>query len=317
MRYVNMTSLTLSFNDVNFSPVQQDGQIWLTASELAKALGYAKSDAISQVYERNQDEFNSSMTTIISVKSNESVETLNLSASKKTRNLVKTVRIFSLRGCHLIAMFSKTVIAKQFRKWVLDVLDKEVANPQSTKNDRVPLKNAVNMLVAKSKFLNYSDAYALVHHRFNIKHLDELTIDQLPKAIEYVHQLIGEYIPKVGHIDPELKAFELLASDTTNKINNWIWSLQAEIERLKGNIPSYPEFDREAITRAVVSRMASMSRMLLTIDIATNKPQVQFIPNNSWILDDESIAKIIGDREGPKKEVLPDIVQAAMKRLIK
>ena len=84
-----------------------------------------------------------------------------------------------------------------------------------------------------------------------------------------------------------------------------------------GNIPSYPEFDREAITRAVVSRMASMSRMLLTIDIATNKPQVQFIPNNSWILDDESIAKIIGDREGPKKEVLPDIVQAAMKRLIK
>lgn len=137
-------------------------------------------------------------------------------------------------------------------------------NPRSTKNDRVPLKNAVNMLVAKSKFLNYSDAYALVHHRFNIKHLDELTIDQLPKAIEYVHQLIGEYIPKVEHIDPELKAFELLASDTTNKINNWIWSLQAEIERLKGNIPSYPEFDREAITRAVVSRMASMSRMLLT-----------------------------------------------------
>lgn len=63
--------------------------------------------------------------------------------------------------------------------------------------------------------------------------------------------------------------------------------------------------------------MATMSRMLLTIDIATNKPQVQFIPNNSWILDDESIAKIIGDREGPKKEVLPDIVQAAMKRLIK
>lgn len=190
-------------------------------------------------------------------------------------------------------------------------------NPRSTKNDRVPLKNAVNMLVAKSKFLNYSDAYALVHHRFNIKHLDELTIDQLPKAIEYVHQLIGEYIPKVEYKDPELKAFELLASDTTNKINNWIWSLQAEIERLKGNIPRYPEFDREAITRAVVSRMASMSRMLLTIDIATNKPQVQFIPNNSWILDDESIAKIIGDREGPKKEVLPDIVQAAMKRLIK
>lgn len=58
-----MNSLTLSFNEVNFSPVQHDKQIWLTASELAKALGYAKSDAVAQIYERNKDEFNDSMTT--------------------------------------------------------------------------------------------------------------------------------------------------------------------------------------------------------------------------------------------------------------
>lgn len=190
-------------------------------------------------------------------------------------------------------------------------------NPRSTKDDRVPLKNAVNMLVGKAKFLNYSDAYALVHHRFNIKHLDELTVDQLPQAIEYVHHLIGEYIPKVEYIDPELKAFELLAADTTNRIHDWIWSLQDEIKRLKGNIPDFPIFDREAITRAVVSRMTSMSRMLLTIDSLTNKPHIQFIPNNSWILSDENIAKIVGDREGPSKEILPDIIQAAASRLQK
>ncbi len=57
-----MSSLALSFNDVNFSPVQHNNQIWLTASELAKALGYAKSDAVTQIYERNKDEFNSDMT---------------------------------------------------------------------------------------------------------------------------------------------------------------------------------------------------------------------------------------------------------------
>lgn len=125
-----MSSLALSFNEVNFIPVQQDGQIWLTATELAKALGYAKSDAVTQVYDRNQDEFNPSMTNTITVKSNDSVETLNLSVSKKNRNLTKTIRIFSLRGCHLIAMFSKTDIAKEFRKWVLDVLEKEVTQQQ-------------------------------------------------------------------------------------------------------------------------------------------------------------------------------------------
>lgn len=125
-----MSSLALSFNEVNFSPVEQNGQIWLTAPELASALGYSKSDAVGQVYERNKDEFNSSMTTTITVKSNDSIETLNLSVSKKSKNLTKTIRIFSLRGAHLIAMFSKTAIAKRFRKWVLDVLDREVTSQQ-------------------------------------------------------------------------------------------------------------------------------------------------------------------------------------------
>ncbi|MDN5418608.1 MAG: alpha/beta hydrolase [Acinetobacter sp.] len=190
-----MTSLTLSFNDVNFSPVEQNGQIWLTATELAKALGYAKSDAVTQVYERNQDEFNSSMTTTLNLSINDSVETLNLSVSKKSKNLTKTIRIFSLRGCHLIAMFSKTDIAKQFRKWVLDILDKEVGNPiaKTHKEEREPLTSAVNLLVAKTKHLNYSDAYKLVHQRFNVKHIDEIPYDEIPVAVEYVHYLIALY----------------------------------------------------------------------------------------------------------------------------
>jgi hypothetical protein len=48
------------------------------------------------------------------------------------------------------------------------------------------------MLVGKAKFLNYSDAYKLVHQRFNNEHIDE-TYDQLPIAVEYVHHLMGEY----------------------------------------------------------------------------------------------------------------------------
>ena len=34
------------------------------------------------------------------------------------------VRVFSLRGCHLLAMFSKTPVAKEFRRWVLDLIEK-------------------------------------------------------------------------------------------------------------------------------------------------------------------------------------------------
>ena len=82
-RAINMSSLALSFNEVNFTPVQQDGQVWLTAGELARALGYAKANAVTQVYERNQDEFNSSMTNVIDLNSEGFVGSLNLRLRKK------------------------------------------------------------------------------------------------------------------------------------------------------------------------------------------------------------------------------------------
>ncbi|WP_353168645.1 BRO family protein [Acinetobacter sp.] len=171
-----MTSLTLSFNEVKFNPVQHEQQIWLTASELSKALGYKQTDAVSKVYNRNSDEFTANMTQLI-----DNPHTPNLG-----------VRIFSLRGCHLVAMFARTGIAKSFRKWVLDILDKEVGQPvaKTHKAEREPLTNAVNLLVAKTKHLNYSDAYKLVHQRFNVKHIDEIPYDAIPVAVEYVHHLI-------------------------------------------------------------------------------------------------------------------------------
>lgn len=105
----------LTFHETKFNPVKRNNQIWLTAVEIAKALGYKKSDAVTQIYDRNADEFRADMT-----------ETLNLSVSG---NYQKTVRIFSLRGAHLIAMFARTPTAKEFRRWVLDILDREVGAP--------------------------------------------------------------------------------------------------------------------------------------------------------------------------------------------
>jgi hypothetical protein len=92
-------------------------------------------------------------------------------------------------------MFARTAIAKQFRKWVLDILDKEVGKPivKTHKSEREPLTNAVNLLVAKTKHLNYSDAYKLVHQRFNVQHIDEIAFDAIPIAVEYVHHLIALY----------------------------------------------------------------------------------------------------------------------------
>ena len=113
-----MSIVPLSFNNVDLTAIDNnDGQIWVTSSELARVLGYKRLDAVSRIYSRNADEFSDDMTALVS----------------NPHNVNLTVRIFSLRGCHLAAMFASTEVAKSFRKWVLDVLSKEPAGEPAYK----------------------------------------------------------------------------------------------------------------------------------------------------------------------------------------
>ena len=108
---------SISFHDTQFTVIPHHGQPWLTATQIAQALGYASEKSISNLYNRNADEFTPNMTLVI----NSMTNGINNSVREKE------VRIFSLRGAHLIAMFSRTALAKEFRRWVLDVLDRETA----------------------------------------------------------------------------------------------------------------------------------------------------------------------------------------------
>ncbi|WP_288450136.1 Bro-N domain-containing protein [uncultured Acinetobacter sp.] len=110
-----MTSLALTFHETTFNMVDFDQQVWITSRELGQALGYARDDAVNKIYERNFDEFSHQMT-----------RNVKLTLQGQQRE----VRAFSLRGSHLIAMFAKTAVAKEFRKWVLDILDREVQQPK-------------------------------------------------------------------------------------------------------------------------------------------------------------------------------------------
>ncbi|HAI9966460.1 TPA: hypothetical protein RY491_002228 [Escherichia albertii] len=104
-----------NFQGFTFNPVTEGGSIWFTSTELAKALGYKKTDAISQIYARNADEFSDSMSLTLNMKVN--------GINNSLRN--KSVRVYSLRGAHLVAMFASTPKAKEFRRWVLDILDRQ------------------------------------------------------------------------------------------------------------------------------------------------------------------------------------------------
>lgn len=114
----NVAKAELNFHGIQLQPVAKLDDIWLTSSDIAKALGYASSKSVSTIYSRNSDEFTSSMSMVIKMMTN--------GINNNLRE--KSVRVFSLRGCHLIAMFATTDKAKEFRRWVLDILDREIAH---------------------------------------------------------------------------------------------------------------------------------------------------------------------------------------------
>ena len=173
------TNFSLSFRDVNFDITDIHGQPWLRGLQVASALGYKNPAAdIVNLYNRNADEFTDSMTQVIEL---------------PTAGGKQQVRVFSLRGCHLLGMLARTKVAKEFRRWVLDVLEKEVSGSQpklaqTTVADRTPLRQAVSALVGKCN-IDYSSAYSMVHQRFGVDSIEEIAADKLPDAIAYIHAL--------------------------------------------------------------------------------------------------------------------------------
>ncbi|WP_279047201.1 BRO-N domain-containing protein [Cedecea davisae] len=108
----SVTKSDLNFQGIHLQPVEGRAETWLTASQIGYALQYADDKAVQRIYSRHADEFTEKMTGVVKV---------------TTPYGEQMTRAFSLRGAHLIAMFARTDVAKEFRHWVLDILDREVA----------------------------------------------------------------------------------------------------------------------------------------------------------------------------------------------
>ncbi len=111
----------LMFRDATFRLIELDGRQWASAADIARALGYSRSDKVNQIFERHEAEFTASMTRITMVQ--------DLDPQFGGAGQYRTARVFSLRGAHLIAMFARTDKAQAFRRWVLDVLESHAAAP--------------------------------------------------------------------------------------------------------------------------------------------------------------------------------------------
>lgn len=180
-------SQSLCFNDLTFSPITRDNQPWIRAIQIGSALRYGNPDAaIRKLYQAHADEFTPSMTTVVTL---------------PTEGGPQETRIFSLRGCHLLAMFARTPVAKAFRKWVLDVIEQYgdrvpvehhafIPTP-STPADRKPLRSLVNAW-AKLANVHPSTLWPQVRAHFQLERIDDLPVEWLPDALARVQGKIDE-----------------------------------------------------------------------------------------------------------------------------
>lgn len=229
-------SQSLCFNDFTFSPVTRENQPWFKSSELARALGYANANYVTRLYHRNEDEFSSDMTQVI-----ENGAEIQFGSDGR-------VRIFSLRGCHLLAMFARTPVAKSFRRWVLDVIEQygdrvPVAEPvtidatrpsRRTDPERKALTAIINTWVGMAP-IHYASARAQVNAHFGVASVDALTVAQVKDAIRWVQ----------GKIDA-LPTLPASAPARTLPVSNIYRDRVKELERLEAK---FMEFAGETRSR--------------------------------------------------------------------
>ncbi len=173
---------TFSFESKSIRTLAINNEPWFVAKDLCDTLGIKNP---SQALE-NLDEDERSM--------------FNIGRSK-VHGGGGEVNIISESGMYTLILRCRDAVKKgsiphRFRKWVTAEVLPAIRKTgkyesKTTVDDRTGLRNAVNMLVSK-KGLIYSDAYHLIHQRFNVESIEDLTLEQLPQAVEYVHRIVLE-----------------------------------------------------------------------------------------------------------------------------
>lgn len=140
---MNAITTKLTFQGVQLNTLKRDNVVWLRLAEIGAALGYADgAKALGTIFNRHADEFTESMTRVVRL---------------ATAGGKQAVRVFSLRGAHLLGMFARTDKAKAFRVWVLDIIDREVADLKAKAETGVRLdavtKGEIESLCANVEFM--------------------------------------------------------------------------------------------------------------------------------------------------------------------
>lgn len=208
-------------------------------------------------------------------------------------NGAQSISIINESGMYTLILRCRDAVKKgsiphRFRKWVtsevLPTIRKTGKYESKTSvNDRTGLRNAVNMLVSK-KGLIYSEAYHLIHQRFNVESIEDLTLEQLPQAVEYVHRIVLEGELIVEEVKEPGINLNLSENELKDLINTWmaftrfsdsVGFLLRKIQPIiHGNLYSSPEFNLRWCNKVIHDTQPIIKKLLERL------PQAQLLHNS-------------------------------------
>ena len=264
--------INFNFENHELNTVVIDGQIWFPATALATALGFANPRQAIATHTDKDDV--QKLDTIDSMGRTQKVNFVNES------------------GMYALIFGSTKDEAKRFKRWVTSEVLPSIrktgsyalpATTPSTVKDRNGLVKTCEWFVRSAGYLDYSEVYNLVHHRFNVGKLSELTTEQVGYATEYLQGLLLQVIARQRGFNPQdpTPPSPMYRTDVGKFYDGALWTRILEPDEhivTVANIPKLlidePYIDSETLTAinyASSARLASMLKnppFLSTLDNA-------------------------------------------------
>lgn len=175
--------VAFSFQSQEVRTFVEDGEIWFNANDVCAILGYSNPrDAIAKHCK---------------AKGVANRDTL-------TKGGKQSMAYINEPNLYRLIIKSRKPEAEAFEALVMEEVlpsirktGKYDGTTSTSPDERTGLRAAVTMLTTKRGLL-HSEAYNLVHQRFNVEHIEQIPRDKLPEAVEYVQRmaLTGELLPR-------------------------------------------------------------------------------------------------------------------------
>ncbi|HEK3222500.1 TPA: phage antirepressor N-terminal domain-containing protein [Proteus mirabilis] len=187
-----ISTINVPFHGNNLYVVNNKGQPYVPMKPIVEGMGLTWQSQFEKIKQR----FKSTITEIVIVAADGKERNMICLALRKLAGWLHTISPNKVKPeiRDKVIKYQEECDDVLYEYWTTGEVKKK---HKSTVQERNPLKNAVNLLVSK-KGIMYPEAYSLVHQKFNVSSIEELTVDQIPDAVEYIHKFVleGEYIPK-------------------------------------------------------------------------------------------------------------------------